>query len=163
MIDNKPQISEEVRVIPWWAYMFAAVSITATGPYFYFHGIQPGPYAALFRAIFTVTISCIIAFLVLLVGYVNRDAKRRNMNSALWTVLVIFIPNAIGFIIYFLLRQPLMVKCPECGTLANPTFNYCPKCKYNLRPTCPKCTHVVRPGDAFCPQCAYELKGASAG
>jgi hypothetical protein len=30
------------------------------------------------------------------------------MNSLVWTLLVIFIPNGIGFIIYFLTRQPLL-------------------------------------------------------
>jgi predicted amidophosphoribosyltransferase len=98
----------------------------------------------------------------LLLGYVIRDARRRRMNSAVWAVLVLLIPNAIGFIIYFLLRQPLLVKCPQCPAQVHPNFNYCPQCKYNLHPACPKCAHVVQAGDAFCPHCAYELKGLPA-
>jgi RNA polymerase subunit RPABC4/transcription elongation factor Spt4 len=96
---------------------------------------------------------------VLLVGYVNRDARRRGMNVALWTVLVIFVPNAIGFIIYFLMRQPLRIACPKCGVVADPAFNFCPKCKFNLHPTCPECHRGVQAGDLYCPFCARELAG----
>lgn len=162
MSAEKPRITEELRILPWWAYLFAVLAIGAAGPYFYFHGIQLGRHAPAFMAFVSVVASCAIAFFVLLIGYVNRDAKRRNMKSALWTALVLFIPNAIGFIIYFLLRQPVMVKCPQCGAQAHSDFNYCPQCKYNLRPTCPKCAHGVQTSDAFCPHCSYELKGVAA-
>ena len=62
-----------------------------------------------------------VAFLgayVLLVGYVFADAKRRGMNHVLWTLLAIFIPNAIGIILYFILREPIPVPCPACGSPA---------------------------------------------
>ena len=52
---------------------------------------------------------------VLLVGYVFGDARRRGMNHVLWTLLAIFIPNAIGVILYFILRDPIPVPCPSCG------------------------------------------------
>src|SRR5437868_872520 len=35
--------------------------------------------------------SLLIASFVFMVGYVNKDAKRRGMNSALWTFLVIIL------------------------------------------------------------------------
>ena len=53
-----------------------------------------------------------------MIAYVNRDAKRRGMSSALWTFLVIVLTPAyfaIGFILYFLMRQPLPYACPQCG------------------------------------------------
>ncbi len=156
-------ISAEIRILPWWAYLFTAISFAITLPYFYFHPMRHLPLGALsdpVRAIFTVLISSLIGFLILLIGYVNRDAKRRAMNSALWTALVIFIPNAIGFILYFLLRRPIPVPCPQCGAIVNAQYNFCPKCKYNLLPTCPSCQHAIQPGDAFCPYCAHELKVA---
>ena len=55
----------------------------------------------------------ILAIIILMIGYVNVDSKRRGMNSLLWTLLVIFVPKALGFIAYFLLRKPLMMPCPE--------------------------------------------------
>ncbi len=46
--------------------------------------------------------------LVLLIGYVYADAKRRGMRYVMWTLLAIFIPNAIGIILYFVMRDPLL-------------------------------------------------------
>jgi RNA polymerase subunit RPABC4/transcription elongation factor Spt4 len=100
----------------------------------------------------------VMAFFTLLVGYVNRDAKRRGMNYALWTVLVIFIPNAIGYIIYFVVRQPVRGACPQCGATVNPAFNFCPKCKFILHPACPECHRAIELGATFCPYCAADLK-----
>jgi hypothetical protein len=164
MIEEKPQIGEEVRLVPWWAIGLAIVLFA--GVQVLMHVVlfprepHPPPFGLQLFAGFMA--GSVVAFLVLLVGYVTRDAKRRGMNVALWTLLVIFVPNAIGFIIYFLLRQPLMTKCPQCGATANPSFNYCSKCKYNLRPSCPQCKREVRPDDKYCPYCAQELTGAAA-
>jgi len=100
----------------------------------------------------------LLAVVVLLIGYVNRDAKRRGMNSVLWTVLVIFVPNAIGYIIYFVVRDPIRSPCPQCGTIVTPGFNFCPKCKFNLHPACPQCHRAIEVGATFCPYCSAELK-----
>ena len=162
MSEVKPNIGEEVKVIPWWAIGLAVVL---------FAGMQVLMHAVLFRLethlaplawrIFIGFMAgAAVAVLVLLIGYVNRDARRRGMNVALWTVLVIFVPNAIGFIIYFLMRQPLRITCPKCGGEADPAFNFCPKCKFNLHPACPQCHHPVQVGDVYCPYCAGALPGA---
>jgi RNA polymerase subunit RPABC4/transcription elongation factor Spt4 len=100
----------------------------------------------------------VLAFLILLVGYVNRDAKRRGMNYKLWTILVLFIPNAIGYIIYFMVRKPIMGACPQCGAMVNPAFTFCPKCKFILHPACPQCHRTIEVGTTYCPYCSAELK-----
>jgi len=108
--------------------------------------------------------SIFIAMIILLVAYVNRDAKRREMNSTLWTMLVLVLMPAYfvtGFIIYFLLRDPLPLNCPQCNSTVSARFNYCPECKFNLRPTCPQCAREVRLSDRFCSYCAFELAGHS--
>jgi len=97
---------------------------------------------------------------LLLVGYINHDAKRRGMNSTLWTVLVLILMPAYfvtGFVVYFLLREPLPYDCPHCGAVVSARFNYCPACKFNLRPACPNCRREVRLGDRYCPHCAQAL------
>ena len=43
-------------------------------------------------------VSLVIATMLFAIAYVNRDAKRRGMNSALWTILVIILLPAWGFI-----------------------------------------------------------------
>jgi hypothetical protein len=101
-----------------------------------------------------------LAALLLAFGYVNRDAKRRGMNSALWTILVVVLSPgwlALGFFIYFLMREPLPYSCPQCGATVGARFNYCPNCKCNLRPSCPQCKREVGETDKFCPYCACEL------
>jgi hypothetical protein len=105
------------------------------------------------------------AVIILLVAYVNRDAKRREMNSTLWTILVVALLPAYfvtGFIIYFLLRDPLPLTCPQCSSKVSARFNFCPECKFNLRPTCPQCAREVRTSDRFCSYCAFELTGHAA-
>jgi len=98
-----------------------------------------------------------IAAFIFLIAYINRDAKRRGMRYVLWTLIALFAPDLIGVIIYFLVREPLLYSCPHCGKTVSARFNFCPNCKFNLRPTCPQCKHEVRVGDHFCPNCACEL------
>ena len=49
--------------------------------------------------------------LVLLIGYVNADARRRGMRYVMWTLLATFVPDAIGIVLYFILRDPLPKRC----------------------------------------------------
>jgi hypothetical protein len=105
--------------------------------------------------------SLFISSFIFMIAYVNRDASRRGMNSALWTILVlIFLPTwgLIGFVIYLLMREPLPYPCPECGTTVNARFNFCPNCKCNLHPSCPQCKLEVGELDKFCPHCGNDLK-----
>ena len=109
-------------------------------------------------------IALVIAPFLFLFGYVNRDAKRRNMNSTLWTLLVIVLFPAylaVGFIIYFLMREPLPYPCPQCGNAVGARFNFCPNCKCNLFPSCPQCKREVAESDKFCPNCGNDLKVAA--
>jgi hypothetical protein len=163
MAEARPDIVQEVKVIPWWAIGLSVIL---------FAGLQLLLHAVLFprdphspplawRIFIGIVGGVVLAFFVLLVGYVNRDAKRRGMSVTLWTLVVIFVPDAIGFIIYFLMRQPLRVTCPNCGTVADSAFNFCPKCKFNLHPACPACHHAVRAGDLYCPFCARELSATT--
>jgi len=105
--------------------------------------------------------SLVLAFMVFMVGYVNKDAKRRGMHSALWTFLVIVLLPVyfvLGFIIYLLMREPLPFNCPQCGTTVGARFNFCPNCKCNLHPACPQCKREVAETDKFCAYCGQDLQ-----
>ena len=108
-------------------------------------------------------ISLMFAIMIFMVGYVNKDAKRRGMNSALWTFLVlVLMPGylVLGFIIYLLMREPLPFPCPQCGATVDARFNFCPNCKCNLHPACPNCKREVAETDKFCAYCGQDLKPA---
>ena len=98
---------------------------------------------------------------VLLVGYVYGDARRRGMNSVLWTLLAIFIPNAIGIILYFILRDPIPVPCPGCGMPAKKGQAYCAGCGAAVRAACPQCHQPVEPGWRNCTRCGASFAPAS--
>jgi len=91
------------------------------------------------------TVPALLAFAyVLLVGYINNDAKRRGMRHIVWTRLAIFIPYGLGGVLYFILRYPLQIPCPKCRVRARTNYAFCPHCGTDLRPqkqrnlgTCP--------------------------
>src|SRR5439155_1160300 len=86
------------------AYFFAILGFLmpfAAMVYATLSGNPPFPLAAMVPlAIFGGTI---LGCYVLLIGYVNRDAGRRGMSRLGWTLLAIFIPNALGIVLYFVL------------------------------------------------------------
>jgi Double zinc ribbon/Phospholipase_D-nuclease N-terminal len=101
-----------------------------------------------------------LVVIILLIGYVNADSKRRGMNSLLWTLLVIFIPKALGFLAYFLLRKPLIIGCPKCGNSIGSDFRFCPKCGYAMSPTCAHCGRAIGNDYVCCPYCGKAVAAA---
>ena len=112
-----------------------------------------------FAAFNLLIFASVFAFLPLLIGvYVYRDAKRRNMNAPLWTIIAILAPSLIGFIIYLLVRGNYSnLKCPRCEATVTEQFVVCPKCGTKLRPTCPNCSMAVEPDWSVCPKCTHPL------
>jgi NhaP-type Na+/H+ or K+/H+ antiporter len=166
---------EEFRIIPngviWTVialFLIAQMIAFSVNRWNFFHYGNAFPYelqdnfhlASLALAGIITGISLVFATIIFWVAYVNRDAKRRGMNSAVWTLLVIVLLPAwtfVGFLIYFLMREPLPYPCPQCGKSVGARFNFCPNCKCNLHPSCPNCKREVVETDKFCPYCAYEL------
>ena len=94
---------------------------------------------------------------ILLVSYVYADAKRRGMRYVLWTFIAVLVPQAIGIILYFILRDPLPVTCPSCHSSALKSHTFCPSCGTPLRPTCSQCGKATDIGWSHCPQCGGKL------
>ena len=109
------------------------------------------------RLIFSYTTSAALASYVLLIGYVSRDVKRRHMSAPLWMLIVLVMPGGIGAIVYFLLRQPMMMRCPHCTTELVEGVHFCPQCRFQVAPVCGKCFRGVQITDAYCPQCGHDV------
>jgi len=72
----------------------------------------------------------VISLWVLGLGYVYADARRRGMPPILWTLIVAFIPNLLGFLLYFALRRPIALPCPHCGQPITAGQRFCSWCGY---------------------------------
>lgn len=66
-------------------------------------------------AIFALFMLAALLTVPILIGvYVYRDAHRRGMNAALWTLIAVAAPALIGFIIYLLIRgNDPDLQCPS--------------------------------------------------
>ena len=153
---------EELGRIPRPAYVVAGLAFAGVlSAFLVFFSRSPEAFPARSIAVaagFGTLAGTMMALFVLLVGYVNADAKRRGMRPWLWTLLVIFVPNALGFILYFLLRRPVPSRCPECGAALEAEALYCAYCGHRLGRSCPNCRRAVRFTDAFCSNCGHRLE-----
>jgi hypothetical protein len=159
------RFEQEWALVPegarWTAVLVCLAVTVLTGSIFLLPGfLERDPRAVLMLSpLFLLTLVG-VAFLgayVLLVGYVYGDARRRGMNHILWVLLAIFIPNAIGIILYFILRDPMPVPCPSCGTPARKGHAYCASCGAAVRSACPQCRQPVEPGWRNCARCGAAL------
>jgi putative effector of murein hydrolase LrgA (UPF0299 family) len=159
-MDRNRTLTSETIQFPWWLIALALAGFLGVQAAVYF-GTAGNPPPLPMRIFLVPFAGLVLAFYILVAGYVNRDAKRRGMNSLVWTLLVILIPNGIGFIIYFLTRQPLLLRCPQCSAQVKAGFAYCPRCSYKLTPTCPKCHRSLGLTDVFCPYCGESVGAVS--
>lgn len=184
---ERTSFAEELRIIPRWLIVSIAVlyvlailigTFVNLGYYFaiysnphanneIYHHVWPEEFrdqpviASLLLAGVITIIAIPLAAFLLMCGYVYRDAKRRGMHAGLWLMLILVLSPAylaIGFLLYFFLREPLPFPCPQCGIMVGARFNFCPNCKNNLHPACPNCKQEVSEVDKFCPNCGNDLK-----
>jgi hypothetical protein len=164
MNQQRSRFRSELAIIPnlaiWIAvaaFVLMQVCLLGIAPH-YLTDLPPMPWFP----IITVIAGLFLAIIIALVGYVYADSKRRGMNPVLWTLLVIFVPKALGFIAYFLLRKPLLSPCPKCGTAVSAGFYFCQKCGNALAPTCAHCGRAISHDYACCPYCGKPLGAAVA-
>jgi RNA polymerase subunit RPABC4/transcription elongation factor Spt4 len=157
--ETSTRFMDEIRIISPWAFFFATLpyfAAIAAMVYATLSGKPPMPLAEMVAA--GVLGGTVLACYILLIGYVNRDAGRRGMNRLAWTLLAIFIPNALGIVLYFVLRTPRIASCPQCGHAVQTGFNFCPRCSHKVSPSCAQCQRVVGVSDVYCPYCGVALR-----
>jgi len=160
-VKNEPRtgFSSEIKIVPAWAWVLAGIAFVAAQVFFNVavarHSNAPPAWARpLLGLLAGVAGGCYLLF----IGYINRDAKRRRMSPTLWTLVPVLIPNGLGFLLYFILRQPRQSTCPQCGSAVQTGFNFCPRCSYKLSPACPQCQRVVGVDDVYCSYCGTSVR-----
>ncbi|HTP87370.1 MAG TPA: zinc ribbon domain-containing protein [Bryobacteraceae bacterium] len=156
--NDRTGFPEELSIVSPWAWVIAVLFFLA-----FVIGLSliavlapDHPPAALLVPI-GILAGALMACYVLLIGYVNRDAGRRGMSRTLWTLIAILVPNALGIVLYFVLRKPRVMQCPQCGAAVEPGFGFCPACRCRLNPVCPQCQRGVPAIGRFCPYCGADL------
>jgi hypothetical protein len=164
------RFDQEWALVPagarWTAALVALVFVAPMAAFFLAPPLVEGNTKALLILspflLLTLLGAVAITIYVLLLGYVWGDARRRGMNHVLWTLLALFIPWAVGMILYFMLRDPVPAPCPSCGTPARKTHAYCACCGTAVRAACPQCRQPVEAGWRNCASCGHALQPSTA-
>lgn len=160
MPDSNPNlVNDDPQLIPWWSFASAGAAFLLVEYYFWLVLPEAHHHHAPLglRIYFNLSWGLLAALYFLMIGYVSKDAPRRGMSSKFWMLICFVLPGGIGAVLYFLLRQPLMTRCPACSTHVQSDFHFCPQCNYQLTASCGNCYRSVRTTDQFCTRCGHEL------
>jgi hypothetical protein len=152
-------VNDDTLLFPVWSIVAAAVAFALVEYYVWMvlpaqqhHQTPLG-----FKIYFNLSWGMLAALYFLMVGYISRDAPQRAMSARFWIVICFIMPGGIGMVLYFLLRQPEVSRCPACSTEVQSDFHFCPQCNFQLTASCGHCFRTVRTTDQFCTQCGHEL------
>jgi hypothetical protein len=152
-------VNEDERLIPVWSIVAAVAAFVLVEYYFWLVLVPDSkhPFPLGLRLYFNLSWGLLAALYFLMVGYVSKDAPRRAMSSRFWIAICFVMPGGIGAVLYFLLRQPMVSRCPACSTHVQSDFHFCPQCDFQLAASCGNCFRTVRATDQFCTRCGHEL------
>lgn len=121
--------------------------------------------------LFMITLSCFVG------RYVYLDSRTRGMNVWLWTTIAMYGAGPLGFLMYILLRNPIMPfadqqlrghgvpstfqpsvhGCATCGHTVPDSYEFCPNCGDKQLVFCPACHNGVIAGWKYCPHCGKRM------
>ena len=159
---SRPDLEDggnELKMIPLWSVILSLVVFAGIQVLSFWgrQAVQPHRGNPVMHVVGSYSWGAALASYVLLIGYISRDVKRRNMSAGIWMLIVLVMPGGIGAIVYFLLRQPMMSRCPSCRTEVSTGFHFCPQCQFQIKPVCGQCFRGVHITDVFCVQCGHDL------
>jgi hypothetical protein len=70
----------------------------------------------------------VIAAWLLCLGFVFADARRRAMRPLLWVLVAALFPHLLGFLLYFVMRQPIASTCSHCARPMALNHQFCSWC-----------------------------------
>jgi hypothetical protein len=158
--DTGTTFADEMRLIPRWSVALAVLAFVIVEYFFWIvipanRNHPPPPIG--FRIYFALSWGALAALYVLMVGYVSQDAPRRSMSLRFWIAICLIMPGGIGSVLYFLLRQPIVSRCPACGTRIQSDFHFCPQCACQVSACCGQCYRSVTATDQYCVHCGHDL------
>ena len=119
-----------------------------------FQNYPPG-----FEALITILLGVLIVALVILVAmmvWVYKDAQKRNMNAAVW-LLIVFVAGPCGCVIYLMVREP--------ERPLNPSYQQQPSFSQQPPPVttgsniyCPSCGRELSKDTTFCTGCGSKIR-----
>ncbi len=148
---------EDLRMIPRWSMVLATALFIAMQ--YVFHVVMPHHKHELLplRIMMGYAWGTLVASYALMLGYVSRDAKRRGMPVGMWMLVCVVGTGGIGAVVYFMLRQPILSRCPNCSTEIAAGDHFCSQCQFQMSPVCGLCHRGVKITDVFCTQCGHDL------
>jgi hypothetical protein len=151
--------SQDLKLIPMWSVILSLVVFAAIQALSFWPHATPSSRHGnpVMHVIGSYSWGAALASYVLLIGYISRDVKRRGMSAGIWMLIVLVMPGGIGAVVYFLLRQPIMSRCPSCRTEVSSGFHFCPQCQFQMAPVCGQCFRGVQITDVYCVQCGHDL------
>lgn len=149
--------ANDLSVIPAWSVILSILVFGAVQ--YLFHVVMPHHKHEMLpmRLLMGYSWGTLFSGYVLLVGYVSRDVKRRNMSAGIWMLIVVLMPGGVGAVVYFLMRQPLLSRCPHCSTEIASSHHFCPQCQFQMAPVCGQCFRGVQITDVYCTRCGHDL------
>jgi hypothetical protein len=125
----RQSLSVVPKVVQIWSLVIAGCAVLI-GLGAGYHEAQHGP------ALRTMSIyagaglfgGVVIAAWLLCLGFVFADARRRAMRPFLWVLVAALFPHLLGFLLYFVMRQPIASTCPHCGRTIPLNQRFCSWC-----------------------------------
>ncbi|HEY5381309.1 MAG TPA: zinc ribbon domain-containing protein [Acidobacteriaceae bacterium] len=120
-------VPAQVKLWAWIAVIGAvatglSVAVWATAAH------HASPWTILLYSAAGLFIGLLFATWLLGLGFVFADARRRAMRPVLWVFVCILFPHLLGFLLYFVMRQPLASPCGHCGQAVPSGQRFCSWC-----------------------------------
>jgi hypothetical protein len=117
------------KKVQLWAWVLVGCALLIG----FFVGYEAADQGALLRTMSAFGSAALVfgilaAIWLLCLGFVFADARRRAMRPVLWVLVAALFPHLLGFLLYFVLRQPIALPCTHCGKTVPLHQPFCSSC-----------------------------------
>ncbi len=98
---------------------------------------------------------CIIP--IFLCVWVYKDAQKRDMEAAIWLLIVLLVPFWIGCLIYLIVRKPIGGEERVSPSYTAPATAQATTPYEERAPAPPETERLIEKGKKFCPTCGASI------